>query len=61
MLTIQGVYGGIAGGNAGGVSDERELNNTMLRGIQPSVADGVVLFDTIFPGHYVGRTPHIHG
>lgn len=33
----------------------------MLRGIQPSTADGVVLFDTIVPGHYIGRTPHIHG
>ncbi|KAF2268670.1 extracellular dioxygenase-like protein [Lojkania enalia] len=55
-----GVYGGIAGGNAGGVTDERELNNTMLRGIQPSDNDGVVIFDTIFPGHYIGRTPHIH-
>ncbi|KAF2473737.1 extracellular dioxygenase-like protein [Lindgomyces ingoldianus] len=55
-----GVYGGISGGNAAGVSDDRELNNTMLRGIQPSKKDGVLLFDTIFPGHYVGRTPHIH-
>lgn len=33
----------------------------MLRGIQPTTTDGVVLFDTIFPGHYIGRTPHIHG
>jgi hypothetical protein len=23
-------------------------------------ADGVVQFDTIFPGHYTGRAPHIH-
>ncbi|KAF2682281.1 extracellular dioxygenase-like protein [Lentithecium fluviatile CBS 122367] len=55
-----GVYGGIAAGSSGGVSDPRELNNTMLRGIQPSKDEGVVLFDTIFPGHYTGRTPHIH-
>ncbi|KAJ4301486.1 hypothetical protein N0V90_003578 [Kalmusia sp. IMI 367209] len=58
--TQKGVYGGIAGGNANGVSDDRELNNTMLRGIQPSKEEGVVTFETIFPGHYIGRTPHIH-
>lgn len=57
----QGTYGGIAAGSIGGVSDARELNNTMLRGMQPSGADGVLTFDTIVPGHYTGRTPHIHG
>ncbi|KAF2108095.1 Intradiol ring-cleavage dioxygenase [Lophiotrema nucula] len=55
-----GVYGGIAGGNSNGASDDRELNNTMLRGIQPSDKDGVITFETVFPGHYTGRTPHIH-
>ncbi|KAF2176559.1 extracellular dioxygenase-like protein [Zopfia rhizophila CBS 207.26] len=55
-----GVYGGIAGGNGNGVADERNLNNTALRGIQPSKNEGVVIFDTIVPGHYMGRTPHIH-
>lgn len=59
--TSQGVYGGIAAGNSNGVSDTRELNNTMLRGIQPTKGEGVVTFDTIFPGHYTGRTAHIHG
>jgi hypothetical protein len=57
----QGTYGGIAAGSIGGISDDRELNNTMLRGMQPSGADGVLTFDTIVPGHYTGRTPHIHG
>jgi hypothetical protein len=33
---------------------------TWLRGIQKSDDDGSVHFETIFPGHYVGRTAHIH-
>lgn len=47
-----GVYSGVAG--SGG------LNTTFLRGIQLTDFDGVTEFDTVFPGHYVGRTPHIH-
>jgi protocatechuate 3,4-dioxygenase beta subunit len=31
-----------------------------LRGHQRSNADGRVRFDTIYPGWYTGRTPHIH-
>jgi protocatechuate 3,4-dioxygenase beta subunit len=31
-----------------------------LRGAQQSDADGIVEFNTIFPGWYDGRTPHIH-
>lgn len=31
-----------------------------LRGVQESDADGVVRFQTIFPGCYPGRWPHIH-
>ena len=31
-----------------------------LRGHQRSDSDGRVLFDTIYPGWYSGRTPHIH-
>ncbi|KAF2738885.1 aromatic compound dioxygenase [Polyplosphaeria fusca] len=55
-----GIYGGVAGGNPMGPADDRELNNTMLRGIQQTEKDGVVMFDTIFPGHYTMRTAHIH-
>ena len=33
---------------------------TFLRGIQITGADGVVNFQTIFPGFYMGRTNHIH-
>jgi protocatechuate 3,4-dioxygenase beta subunit len=55
-----GVYGGIIAEGNGDSSDESNLNATFLRGIQPTDSDGVVTFDTIFPGHYTGRTNHIH-
>ena len=35
-------------------------NNTFLRGQQRSDKDGKVEFKTIYPGWYMGRTPHIH-
>jgi protocatechuate 3,4-dioxygenase beta subunit len=38
-----------------GVTDE-----TYLRGVQATGADGVVRFASIFPGAYPGRWPHIH-
>jgi protocatechuate 3,4-dioxygenase beta subunit len=44
-----GVYSGVAG-NSG----------HFLRGHQKANASGVVIFDTIYPGWYRGRTPHIH-
>lgn len=43
-----------------GASDPSNLNNTMLRGAQKTDADGAVQFHTLFPGHYIGRTTHIH-
>ncbi|THW40413.1 aromatic compound dioxygenase [Aureobasidium pullulans] len=52
-----GVYSGIStSGNyaSGG------YNSTYLRGIQPTDGDGVVHFETIFPGHYDGRATHTH-
>lgn len=36
------------------------LNSTWLRGAQPTDVDGVATFDTLVPGHYIGRTNHIH-
>jgi protocatechuate 3,4-dioxygenase beta subunit len=36
------------------------LCETFLRGTQFTEADGSVRFDTIYPGWYPGRTPHIH-
>ena len=44
-----GVYSGVSG-NRG----------NFLRGVQRTNASGVARFDTIFPGWYRGRTPHIH-
>ena len=32
----------------------------MLRGAQKTDKDGAVQFTSIFPGHYIGRTAHIH-
>lgn len=44
-----GTYSGVQG-NTG----------NFLRGIQKTDANGRVRFETIFPGWYRGRTPHIH-
>ncbi|KAI0431370.1 Intradiol ring-cleavage dioxygenase [Xylaria sp. FL1042] len=49
-----GVYSGVSSQGQGG------LNTTHGRGIQSTDEDGVVQFDTILPGWYTGRTPHIH-
>ncbi|KAF4995950.1 hypothetical protein FGRMN_4805 [Fusarium graminum] len=43
-----------------GVSSQAGLNTTFLRGIQITDHDGVVQFETIFPGHYEGRATHTH-
>ncbi|KAK3934184.1 Intradiol ring-cleavage dioxygenase [Diplogelasinospora grovesii] len=49
-----GVYSGVSMQGQGG------LNSTFLRGIQATDHDGVTQFDSVFPGHYMGRTNHIH-
>lgn len=36
------------------------VNENYLRGVQVSDADGVVTFQTVFPGAYLGRWPHVH-
>ncbi|KJA17034.1 hypothetical protein HYPSUDRAFT_57924 [Hypholoma sublateritium FD-334 SS-4] len=55
-----GVYGGIVAGGNGDITDESNINATHGRGLALTDADGVAYFETIFPGHYTGRTPHIH-
>jgi len=50
-----GLYSGYAGQDTGSAKGE-----TFLRGTQFSRADGDVRFNTIYPGWYPGRTPHIH-
>ncbi|KAK6360086.1 hypothetical protein TWF730_006240 [Orbilia blumenaviensis] len=56
-----GVYSGVvANGNGVGDADPTNLDNTFCRGVQFTDSDGVIKFQTIFPGHYTGRTTHIH-
>ncbi|KAH7396390.1 Intradiol ring-cleavage dioxygenase [Pyrenochaeta sp. MPI-SDFR-AT-0127] len=55
-----GVYGGVVAGGNGNQADASNINNTMFRGVQFSNENGVLQFDTTFPGHYAGRTTHIH-
>lgn len=49
-----GVYSGVSAVGQAGV------DTTWLRGVQITDKEGVASFDTIFPGHYGGRTNHIH-
>lgn len=56
-----GVYSGIVANGNGNSADSSNLDETFLRGVQKTGTDGVVQFQTIFPGHYVSRANHIHG
>jgi protocatechuate 3,4-dioxygenase beta subunit len=55
-----GVYSGVVANGNGDSSVQDNINATFLRGIQGTDSDGVVQFETIVPGHYTGRTNHIH-
>jgi hypothetical protein len=62
-----GAYSGFGGnsgagqGGPGGMGGSGpSTNETFLRGIAVTDADGVATFETIQPGWYQGRTPHIH-
>jgi protocatechuate 3,4-dioxygenase beta subunit len=55
-----GVYSGVVASGNGDTSDESNLDKTFLRGITQADENGVVQFDTTFPGHYTGRATHIH-
>ena len=50
-----GVYGGVVSNGNGNSEDETNLNSTAFRGIQQTDNEGVALFDSIVPGHYVGE------
>ncbi|MGD0307430.1 MAG: intradiol ring-cleavage dioxygenase [Candidatus Acidiferrales bacterium] len=54
--------GGGPGGNFGGGPPAMQQTDklTFCRGIQITGADGGVVFHTLFPGFYQGRTNHIH-
>ncbi|PYH87722.1 aromatic compound dioxygenase [Aspergillus ellipticus CBS 707.79] len=55
-----GVYSGLVANGNGNTADTSNYNTTFLRGVQKTDSDGVVTFDTLFPGHYSGRTTHHH-
>ncbi|KAK9423339.1 putative Intradiol ring-cleavage dioxygenases domain-containing protein [Seiridium unicorne] len=55
-----GVYSGTTNAGNGNTADTTVLNETWLRGLQPTDDEGVAQFDTIFAGHYTGRATHIH-
>ncbi|KAI5365820.1 putative intradiol ring-cleavage dioxygenase [Septoria linicola] len=55
-----GVYSGVAASGNGNSDDITNLDNTFLRGLQQTDVNGVVQFESIVPGHYTGRAPHIH-
>jgi protocatechuate 3,4-dioxygenase beta subunit len=46
-----GTYSGFGAGSG---------NRTFMRGIQRTNASGIVTFQTVYPGWYMGRTVHIH-
>jgi protocatechuate 3,4-dioxygenase beta subunit len=62
-----GAYSGFGGnsgagqGGPGGMGGSGpSTNETFLRGIAVTDSNGVATFETIQPGWYQGRTPHIH-
>lgn len=55
-----GVYSGVTASGNGDMNDTSNLDATFLRGIQQTDTNGVVQFESVFPGHYTGRATHIH-
>ncbi|KAH6654521.1 Intradiol ring-cleavage dioxygenase [Truncatella angustata] len=55
-----GVYSGLIATGNGNTDDLTNYNATFLRGVAKSNCDGVVQFESVFPGHYSGRTTHHH-
>jgi protocatechuate 3,4-dioxygenase beta subunit len=53
---VEGVYAGFPG-QLGGLDT---TGQKFLRGTQITGADGRVVFNTVYPGWYPGRTTHIH-
>ena len=49
-----------ADGVYSGYDRERSTGQRWLRGTQFADAQGVATFNTIYPGWYEGRTPHVH-
>ncbi|KAH7125289.1 extracellular dioxygenase [Dendryphion nanum] len=55
-----GVYSGVSASGNGNTDDTSNIDATFMRGVQKSDENGVVSFNTLVPGHYTGRTNHIH-
>lgn len=55
-----GVYSGVNASGNGNSADASNIDQTFLRGVQETDFNGVVQYETIFPGHYDGRATHIH-
>lgn len=49
-----------AAGAYSGYDSERSSGEAWLRGAQLADADGVVAFETLYPGWYAGRAVHVH-
>jgi protocatechuate 3,4-dioxygenase beta subunit len=49
-----------AGGTYSGEESNGTVGRTYLRGIQPTDANGLAIFKTVYPGWYRGRAVHIH-
>ncbi len=47
-------------GKYSGFASEGTAGLTYLRGIQITGLDGMVRFESVYPGWYTGRTPHLH-
>ncbi len=58
MIVADSLQGCNATGFYSGI--DADYKDTWLRGLQPTNSDGVVYFETLFPGHYTGRAPHVH-
>lgn len=58
---LEGVYSGQTPNPAFcSNNDQNAISMDYMRGVQTTNADGVVYFDTCFPGWYPGRAIHIH-
>ncbi|CAK1358750.1 unnamed protein product [Cercospora beticola] len=55
-----GVYSGVINPSNGNPNDTSNQETTFLRAVQQTDINGVVQFQSIFPGHYIGRAVHIH-
>lgn len=57
----EGIYSGFSPGQSFGRGRQEAVTSTRaMRGVLATDADGIVEFDTIYPGFYPGRAIHIH-